>query len=172
MKFKWGPEEETAFNKLKDSITNEKTMIYFNPKQQTFVRTEASYHGGLSAGLFQNTGNGLQPVHYIRRTITDTEKRYNQTDKDAKAVRWAKNRFWMYLLGAPRFKIITAHKPLLPMFNKPTAKLPPRIERCFMSMQDVDLELIICQAKTKLIRWTTCPDTHYQSPVQTIPKEL
>ena len=48
----------------------------------------------------------------------------------------------MYLLGAPRFKIITAHKPLLPMFNKATAKLPPRIEKWVMDMQDVDFELV------------------------------
>ena len=27
VKFEWEPEEEAAFNKLKDSITNEKTMI-------------------------------------------------------------------------------------------------------------------------------------------------
>ena len=142
VKFEWGPEEEAAFNKLKDSITNEKTMIYFNPKRPIVVRVEASYHDGLSAGLFQNRGSGLQPVHYISRTMTDTEKRYSQTEKDALAVRWAKNRFKMYLLGAPRFKIITAHKLLLPMFNKATAKLPPRIEKWVMDMQDVDFELV------------------------------
>ena len=44
LKFEWGPEEEAAFNKLKDSITNEKTMIYFNPKRPIVVRVEASYH--------------------------------------------------------------------------------------------------------------------------------
>ena len=142
VKFEWGPEEGAAFNKLKDSITNEKTMIYFNPKRPIVVRVEASYHDGLSAGLFQKNGNGLQPVHYISRTMTDTEKRYSQTEKDALAIRWAKNRFKMYLLGAPRFKIITAHKPLLPMFNKATAKLPPRIEKWVMDMQDVDFELV------------------------------
>ena len=48
VKFEWGPEEEAAFNKLKDSITNEKTMIYFNPKRPIVVRVEASYHDGLS----------------------------------------------------------------------------------------------------------------------------
>ena len=142
VKFEWGPEEEAAFNKLKDSITNEKTMIYFIPKRPIVVRVEASYHVGLSAGLFQINGNGLQPVHYISRTMTDTEKRYSQTEKDALAITWAKNRFKMYLLGAPRFKIITAHKPLLPMFNKATAKLPPRIEKWVMDMQDVDFELV------------------------------
>ena len=54
----------------------------------------------------------------------------------------AKNWFKMYLLGAPRFKIVTALKPLLPMFNKATAKLPPHIEKWVMDMQDVDFELV------------------------------
>ena len=117
-------------------------MLYFNPKRSIIVRAEASYHDGLSAGLFQNGGNGLQLVHYISRTMTDTEKRYSHTEKDALAVRWAKNRFKMYLLGAPKFKIITSHEPLLPMFNKATAKFPPRIEKWAMDMQDVDFELV------------------------------
>ena len=40
-----------------------------------------------------------------------------------------------------QYFIVTAHKPLLPMFNKPTAKLPPRIEKWVMDMQDVDFEM-------------------------------
>ena len=48
----------------------------------------------------------------------------------------------MYLLGAPRFKIITARKTLIPMFNKASVKIPPRIEKWVMEMQDVDYELI------------------------------
>ena len=69
------------------------------------------------------------------------EKRYSQTEKDALCVKWANDRFSIYLLGAPRFTIITAHKPLLPLFNKPTAKLPPRIEKWVMDLQDVDFEM-------------------------------
>ena len=57
------------------------------------MRVKASYHDGLSAGLFQKKGSGLQPVHYINRTMTDTEKSYSQTEKDALAIRWAKNQF-------------------------------------------------------------------------------
>ena len=121
VKFEFGPEKEAAFDKLKDSITNEKTMVYFNQNRPVVVRVEASYHDGLSARLIQKNGSGLQPVHCISRTMTDTAKRYSQTGKDALAIRWAKNQFKMYLLGVPRFKFITAHKPLLPMFNKATA---------------------------------------------------
>ena len=134
VRFHWGIEEQTAFEKLKDSISSDNTMIYFNPTKPIVVRAEASYHDGLSAGLLQDIGKGLQPVHFISRTMTDTEKRYSQTEMDALGVRWAKNRFKMYLLGAPEFKIITGHKPLLSMFNKVTAKLPPRIERWVMDM--------------------------------------
>lgn len=140
-KFHWGPEEELAFNKLKSCITSEDTMVFYSVNRPTVLRTEASFNEGLSAGLFQETGKGLQPVAYISRTMTDAEKRYSQTEKDALAIKWAKNRLSMYLKGAPRFKIVTSHKPLLTLFNKPTSKPPPRIERWIMDMQDTDFEL-------------------------------
>ena len=50
--------------------------------------------------------------------MTETEKRYSQTKKDALAIKWAKKRLRIYLLGASRFRIVTAHKPLIPLFNK------------------------------------------------------
>ena len=85
-KFKWRAKENEAFEKLKASITSESTMAYFNPAKPIVVRTEASYHEGLSAGLFQETGSGLQPVHFISHTMNDTDKRCSQTEKDALAV--------------------------------------------------------------------------------------
>ena len=141
-KFRWGLEEKKAFNDLKNSITNENVMAFFNPNRPIILRCEASFNEGLSAGLFQQTPRGIQPVHFISRTMTETEKRYSQTEKDALAIRWAKNRFSVYLLGAPKFKIVTAHKPLIPMFNKMSTKLPPRIEKWVMDMQDVDFEVV------------------------------
>ena len=120
--FLWRPEENTAFEKLKASITSDDTMAFFDPRKQIVVQTEASFHEGLSAGLFQRTGKGLQPVHYISRSMTSAEKRYSQTEKDALAVKWAKTRFGIYLLGAPKFKIITSNKPLIPMFSKACSK--------------------------------------------------
>ena len=112
--FAWGPEEAETFQTLKDSITYEDTMAFFDPRKPIVMRTEASFHEGLSAGLFQKTNKGLQPVHYISRLMTSAEKRYSQTEIDALAVKWAKSRLGMYLLGAPKFKIITSHKPLIP----------------------------------------------------------
>lgn len=142
VKFKWGAAEQTAFEQLKESITSEKTMMYFNPTLPIIVRTEASFNEGLAAALFHKTNEGVQPVHYISRSLSEAEKKYSQTEKDALAVAWAKTRFSMYLEGAPRFKIMTSHKPLIPMFMKATAKLPPRIEKWVMNMQDIDFEMV------------------------------
>ena len=86
------------------------------------LRTEVSYNEGISAALFQMMPQGMKPVLFISRSLTETEKRYSQT-----AIKWAAKRLRIYLIGSPRFKIVTAHKPLLPMFNKASQKVPPRI---------------------------------------------
>ena len=142
VKFEWEEKEDEAFRKIQDSIPDSQTMAYFDPGKPIILRTEASFNEGLSAALFQKTSRGTQPVHFISRTMTETEKKYSQTEKDALAIRWAKKRLRTYLLGAPRFKNVTAHKPLLPLFNKTKAKMPPRIEKRVMEMQDVDYELV------------------------------
>jgi hypothetical protein len=63
-------------------------------------------------------------------------------EKDALAIKWAKERLRSSLLEAPKFQIVTAHKSLLPLFNKTKAKMPPGIEKWVMEMQDVDFEVI------------------------------
>ena len=89
--FTWGQEEEAAFQKLKDSITSDDTMVFFIPRKPITLITEAtsSFHGGLSAVLFQRTGKGLQPHHYFSRPMTATEQRYSHTEKDALDVKLA-----------------------------------------------------------------------------------
>ena len=72
--FKWGREENLAFEKLKESITNEITMAFFSPTRPIVLRCEASFNEGLSAGLFQQTDKGLQPVHFISRTMSYRKK--------------------------------------------------------------------------------------------------
>ena len=141
-KFEWSEEHEKSFKDLITQVISADVIAFFDPKKPTMVRCEASFNEGLSAGLFQKHGQDWKPVHFISKAMTPTQKNYSQTEKDALSLRWAKERFRMYLLGAPRFRVVTAHKPLLPFFNKATAKIPPRIEKWVMDMQDVDFELV------------------------------
>ena len=52
------------------------------------------------------------------------------------------SRLQLYLLGRKHFQLATDHKPLLPLFNNPQSKLPPRIERLIMKMQNLDFTMI------------------------------
>ena len=74
--------------------------------------------------------------------MTDTESRYSQIEREALAVEFTTSRLQMYLLGGKHFQLATDHKPLLPLFNNPQAKLPPRIERIIMKMQNLDFTMI------------------------------
>ena len=78
----------------------------------------------------------------MSRTLTDTERRYSQIERETLAVEFATSRLQMYLLGGKHFQLATDHKPLLPLFNNPQAKLPPRIERLIMKMKNLDFTMI------------------------------
>lgn len=88
----WSKQEEEAFKKKQDNISSEKTMAFFNPSKPMILRTEASFNEGSLAARFQKTDKGVQPVHFVNRTMTETEKRYSQTEKDALAIKWHKER--------------------------------------------------------------------------------
>ena len=141
LKFEWTQEQQTAFVDLKDAITSAPVLVPFYPDRQTLVICDGS-PTGLGAGLFQKTQHGYQPVHYVNRTLTDTESRYSQIEREALAVEFATSRLQMYLIGGKQFQIAADHKPLLPLFNNPQAKLPPRIERIILQMQNLDFSMI------------------------------
>ena len=56
----------------------------------------------------------------------------------------------MYLAGSQQFQIATDHKPLLPIFNNPNAKLPPRLERLRMKTQHLDFVMVHIPGKTNM----------------------
>ena len=61
--------------------------------------------------------------------MTDTERHYAQTEKEALAITWACEKFSDYILGKP-IPIETDHKPLVPLLGtKSLDSLPPRVLR-------------------------------------------
>ena len=122
---------EKAFDYLKKCNDNS-TRISTLPTWKENPRSVLESPVGLGGGLFQKTSHGYQPVHYVSRTLTETERKYAQIEREALAVEFSTNRLQMYLLGSQEFQIAADHKPLIPIFNNPNAKLPPRLERLRM----------------------------------------
>ena len=83
-KFEWSTNQETAFKDLKAAITAAPVLIPYHPERETLVICDGSAPG-LGGGLFQRSGKGFQPVHFVSRTLTVTEKRYSQIEREALA---------------------------------------------------------------------------------------
>ena len=130
-KFEWTTEQQAAFEDLKSAITSAPVLVPYYPARDRLVICDGSATG-LGGELFQKTQHGYQPVHYVSRTLTDTERRYSLIERETLAVEFATSRLQMYLLEGKHFQLATDHKPLLPLFNNSQAKLPPRIERLIM----------------------------------------
>ena len=59
-----------------------------------------------------------------QRVLIIEVRLYSQIERETLAAEFTTTRLQMYLLGIPKFKLATDHKPLLPLLNNPTAKLP------------------------------------------------
>ena len=71
---------------------------------------------------------------YISRSMTPTERRYAQIEKEALAFTWACERLSDYLTRL-KFQIETDHKPLVPLFStKNLEELPLRVQRFRLRM--------------------------------------
>ncbi|XP_058828130.1 uncharacterized protein K02A2.6-like [Topomyia yanbarensis] len=135
VKFKWGVNQQQSFSKLKEMISNVNLLRFFDNFLRTRVIADAS-PVALGAVLIQfegTTDDNPRLIAYASKSLTHTERRYCQTEKEALALVWAVERFSPYLLGR-EFELETDHKPLEAIF-KPTSRPCPRIERWVLRLQ-------------------------------------
>ena len=71
----------------------------------------------------QKQHNGeWQPISFISRSLTLTEQKYSQIEKEALALTWGCEHFAEYLVGM-NFQLQTDHKPLVPLFTSKNLEL-------------------------------------------------
>ena len=115
-------------------MASEQVLALYDSEKKTTVSADASSFG-LGAVLMQKQPSGdLRPVAYACRSMTETECRYAQIEKEALAVTWALGRWADFLIGM-KFKVQKDHKPLIPLFfTKLIDELPVRIQRFRMRL--------------------------------------
>ena len=93
--------------------------------------------------LMQNTPGQEhgRVVAYASRSLTDMERRYSQTEREALAIVWAVERLHLYLFGG-HFKLITDCKPVQLIFGNPKSKPPPWMECWDLRLQGYDFEAV------------------------------
>ncbi|XP_024891943.1 uncharacterized protein K02A2.6-like [Temnothorax curvispinosus] len=120
--FKWTPNAEKAYQDIKKTLISPQVLMQYDPSLPLILATDAS-KTGLGAVLSHRLGNGQErPIAYASRTMSTTEQRYPQIDKEALAIVWAVKKFFYYLY-ARKFILITDHKPLTQILH-PEKSLP------------------------------------------------
>lgn len=143
--FVWDSHCDEAWAQLKESLTSDTVMSYFDSGLETELVVDAA-PCGLGAILTQihysrNGDKEVKVVSYASRALDDVESRYSQTEREALAVRWGVEHYHLYLYDKP-FTVITDHKPLVSVFRNPLAKPSARIERWCLRLQQYSFSVV------------------------------
>ena len=144
VQFTWGDEQQKSFDQLKSLLASADVLGYYDVEAETQVIADAS-PVGLGAVLVQRYNDEYRVICYASRSLSDVERRYSQTEKEALALVWACERFHSYLYGT-KFKLLTDHKPLEFIYS-PRSKPSARIERWVLRLQPYDY--IVCHIPGK-----------------------
>ena len=143
IKWKWTREEQKSFEVLQNALSHESVLGYYEVGSETKLKVDAGPNGLGLIILQKKEGNEWKPIECASRSLTETEKRYLQLEKEALAIRSACERCCVYLIGS-NFIVETDHKPLVPLFNNPNSRPPLRIERWLLYLQQFQFTLRYC----------------------------
>ena len=128
-RFEWLELHQNTFDTLKTTLTTT-AMAYYNKDWKTVLTVDAS-PVGLGVVMTQydpNDHENIKIIQYASRTLTNTEMKYSQVEREALAVVWACEKLHLYIY-ANDFEIITDNKAVELIFGNPTSKPKARIER-------------------------------------------
>lgn len=138
IEFKFGPEQISAFNRLKNILSEEPVLHVFRQGYPLELHTDASALG-FGAILLQKSDDGqFHPIHYFSRKTTVQQEKYSSYELEVLAIIEALQKFRPYLLGT-KFKIITDCDAFEKTMHK--KDLPAKIARWALMLEDFDYEV-------------------------------
>ncbi|KAJ8728869.1 hypothetical protein PYW07_006565 [Mythimna separata] len=141
----WDENHSQCLKKLKDEITNSPVLAHYNPKIALVLSVDSS-KSALGAVILQKN----KPIAYSSKTLTETQERYAQIEKELLAIQFGCEKFHQYVYGN-RVTVHTDHKPLVYLFKKPLHEVPARLQRMMLTLQKYDLEVIHVRGKEMYI---------------------
>ncbi|XP_032686576.1 uncharacterized protein LOC116851354 [Odontomachus brunneus] len=136
-KWKWGEQEEDAFQALKTALVSTPVLACPDFTLRFVLQTDASVQG-LGAVLTQHLDEGECVIAYASRSLNKAEKDYSATELECLAVVWGIRRMRGYLEGYT-FTVVTEHQSLrwLQRLEAPTG----RLARWLFELQEFDFEV-------------------------------
>lgn len=121
--FVWSSQHDKTFNEVKLLVTSHPVLKYYDVNEEVTLQCDAS-EKGLGATLLQNG----QPVAFASRTLSQTEQRYAQIEKECLAIVFGCKNFSQYITRRAKVTIESDHKPLQSIFKKSLLEAPCRLQ--------------------------------------------
>ena len=163
IEFQWSFEQQKAFEDIKDTLTKDEGPVlkFFDVSKPVTINCDAS-PTGLGAVLLQDG----YPVAYTSRSLTETESRYAQIEKELLAVQFSLDRFHQYVYGK-EVTVESDHKPLEMIAMKSLALAPPRLQRLLLRIQKYNYTIVYKPAKEMAV-----PDMLSRAPLPETDEEM
>jgi len=118
VKFVWNNLTEERFNLLKKKLISSPILKYPDYDKGFIIRTDASLEGVGGILLQKNDQNVEHPIHYVSRSLNESETNFSVTNLEGTAAYYCYNKFRSYINGNNKETILyTDHKPLVGLFN-------------------------------------------------------
>ncbi len=141
----WDDQQRQAMTTLKTVLSTLPVLRLFDVDKPVVVSVDASPIG-LGAVLSQEG----QPIAFSSTTLTATQRRYCQIEKELLAIQFGLMRLRQYVYGQ-RVVVESDHKPLVGLLDKPIAECSPRIQRMRLQLQRFDFQVVYKPGKELFI---------------------
>lgn len=135
VEFYWEKPQIEAFSRLKKLCTEAPVLKFFDVNKDVTIQCDAS-STAVGAVLLQEG----QPIAYTSRSLSATETRYAQIEKETLAIVHACKKFHYYIFGK-EVAVESDHKPLQAIFTKPILDAPMRLQAMMLRLQRYDLKV-------------------------------
>ena len=136
----WHQMHEKEWKEIKDILSTEPVLVFFDPSKKKQISTDAS-KDGLGAVLLQDHDGNWKPVAYAAPSMTEREHRYAQIEKECLGIVFGCDKFHSYVFGLPHIELETDDKPLITISKKHLNEMTPRIQCMMMRLQKYTYEL-------------------------------
>jgi hypothetical protein len=144
---KWTPELLETFQRVKMAIQNIYLLYHRDESAPLRLYTDASSYG-IGAYLCQvvTRADGSiqeQPLGFISKSLSDTERRWSVYEKEAYAIFYSFNK-WEHFLRGNKFHLFTDHKNLT-FLNRPPSE---KVMRWRLAVQEFDFKVAYIKGET------------------------